>query len=144
LSREYPSLPVLAVAAIIVDNGEILLVKRANEPARGKWSPPGGVVELGESLVDAVKREVREECGLEVQVDRLLDVVEVVRRDSKGRIRFHYVILDYLAHPTGGELRPGEDASEVRWIPLRELGNYEITHSLRELVERHWSELLSR
>ena len=144
LGREYPSLPVLAVAAIIVDNGEILLVKRANEPARGKWSPPGGVVELGESLVDAVKREVREECGLEVQVDRLLDVVEVVRRDSKGRIRFHYVILDYLAHPTGGELRPGEDASEVRWIPLRELGNYEITHSLRELVEKHWSELLSR
>jgi len=144
LGREYPSLPVLAVAAIIVDNGEILLVKRANEPARGKWSPPGGVVELGESLVDAVRREVREECGLEIEVDGLLDVVEVVRRDSKGRIRFHYVILDYLAHPTGGELRPGEDASEVRWIPLRELENYEITQSLRKLVERHWSELLSR
>jgi len=144
LGREYPSLPVLAVAAIIVDNGEILLVKRANEPARGKWSPPGGVVELGESLVDAVKREVREECGLEIEVDGLLDVVEVVRRDSKGRIRFHYVILDYLARPTGGELRPGEDASEVRWIPLRELENYEITQSLRKLVERHWSELLSR
>ena len=144
MGREYPSLPVLAVAAIIVDNGEILLVKRANEPARGKWSPPGGVVELGESLVDAVRREVREECGLEIEVDGLLDVVEVIRRDSKGRIRFHYVILDYLAHPTGGELRPGEDASEVRWIPLRELGNYEITHSLRELVEKHWSELLSR
>jgi len=144
LGREYPSLPVLAVAAIIVDNGEILLVKRANEPARGKWSPPGGVVELGESLVDAVRREVREECGLEIEVDGLLDVVEVVRRDSKGRIRFHYVILDYLARPTGGELRPGEDASEVRWIPLRELENYEITQSLRKLVERHWSELLSR
>ncbi|HDM26947.1 MAG TPA: NUDIX domain-containing protein [Candidatus Bathyarchaeota archaeon] len=144
MGREYPSLPVLAVAAIIVDNGEILLVKRANEPARGKWSPPGGVVELGESLVDAVRREVREECGLEIEVDGLLDVVEVVRRDSKGRIRFHYVILDYLAHPTGGELRPGEDASEVRWIPLRELENYEITQSLRKLVERHWSELLSR
>jgi len=144
LGREYPSLPVLAVAAIIVDNGEILLVKRANEPARGKWSPPGGVVELGESLVDAVRREVREECGLEIEVDGLLDVVEVVRRDSENRIRFHYVILDYLAHPTGGELRPGEDASEVRWIPLRELENYEITQSLRKLVERHWSELLSR
>lgn len=144
MGREYPSLPVLAVAAIIVDNGEILLVKRANEPARGKWSPPGGVVELGESLVDAVRREVREECGLEIEVDGLLDVVEVVRRDSENRIRFHYVILDYLAHPTGGELRPGEDASEVRWIPLRELENYEITQSLRKLVERHWSELLSR
>lgn len=141
MPREYPSQPVVAVAAVIVKGGKMLLVKRANEPARGKWSIPGGVVELGEKLRDALIREVREECGIDIEVDGLFDVVEVINREG-GRVRFHYVILDYLAHPTGGELRAMGDAEDAKWIPISEVEKYDITNSLRRLLKRRAHELL--
>jgi len=141
MPREYPSQPVVAVAAVIVKGGKMLLVKRANEPARGKWSLPGGVVELGESLRDALIREVREECGIDIEVDGLFDVVEVINKEG-GRVRFHYVILDYLAHPTGGELRAMGDAEDAKWIPISEVEKYDITNSLRRLLKRRAHELL--
>lgn len=140
MPREYPSQPVVAVAAVIVKDGKMLLVKRANEPARGKWSLPGGVVELGESLRDALIREVREECGIDIEVDSLFDVVEVINKEG-GRVRFHYVILDYLAHPIGGELRAMGDAEDVKWIPISEVEKYNITNSLRRLLKRRAHEL---
>ncbi len=141
MPREYPSQPVVAVAAVIVKGGKMLLVKRANEPARGKWSIPGGVVELGEKLRDALIREVREECGIDIEVDGLFDVVEVINKEG-GRVRFHYVILDYLAHPTGGELRAMGDAEDAKWIPISEVEKYDITNSLRRLLKRRAHELL--
>jgi len=120
---QYPS---AAVAAVIVQDGKLLLIRRGVEPSRGKWSIPGGSVEWGESLLDAVRREVREETGLEVEVGKVAGIFDLI---AEG---FHYVIVDYFAHPIGGELHPGDDASEARWVPLDQLDSNELTPHLRE------------
>lgn len=143
LRRVYPPAPVVAVAAAVLKDGCLLLVRRASEPGRGKWSLPGGVVRLGERLREAVVREVHEETGLTIEVVGLLDVVEVIRRDEEGRIKYHYVIVDYLARPLSGELRAATDALEARWVPLEEVRSLEITSTLRRLLDEHWDELAS-
>lgn len=135
LHREYPDKPVLGVGAVIIREGRILLVRRGSDPGRGVWSVPGGVVELGESLRNAVRREVREECGVEVEVGDLCWVSEVVERDEMGRIRFHYVILDFFADYVSGELRAGSDALEARWVPLRDLRSLQMSKNLVELLK---------
>ncbi|MCL7394995.1 MAG: NUDIX hydrolase [Thaumarchaeota archaeon] len=136
MGKEYPKMPVVAVGALILQDHNILLVKRVNEPGKGKWSIPGGTVELGESLKDAVVREVYEETGLVVEVLELLDIIEVIRKDDAGNIAFHYVILDYLARPVGGNLRAASDASDVLWASVDEAMNMEITESLRAMLRK--------
>ncbi|MEM0204873.1 MAG: NUDIX hydrolase [Nitrososphaerota archaeon] len=136
MGKEYPKMPVVAVGALILQDHNILLVKRKNEPGKGRWSIPGGSVELGESLKDAVVREVYEETGLLVEVSELLDIIEVIRRDSAGNIIFHYVILDYLAKPISGTLRAASDASDVIWVSVDEAMNMEITDSLRAMLRK--------
>ncbi len=136
MGKEYPKMPVVAVGALILQDRNILLVRRTNEPGKGKWSIPGGTVELGESLKDAVAREVYEETGLVVEVSELLDIIEVIRRDDAGKIVFHYVILDYLAKPVGGTLRAASDASDVIWASVDEIMNMEITDSLRKMLRK--------
>ncbi|MEM0457003.1 MAG: NUDIX hydrolase [Nitrososphaerota archaeon] len=136
MGKEYPKMPVVAVGALILQDHNILLVKRKNEPGKGRWSIPGGSVELGESLKDAVVREVYEETGLLVEVSELLDIIEVIRRDNAGNIIFHYVILDYLAKPISGTLRAASDASDVIWVSVDEAMNMEITDSLRAMLRK--------
>jgi len=137
LRREYPEAPLVAVAAAVLDDDRLLLVRRAGEPGRGKWSIPGGVVRLGERLREAVVREVLEETGLLVEVLDLLDVVEVIKRDEEGRVKFHYVIVDYVARPLSGQLRAASDALEARWVKLDEALSLDITNALRRLLEKH-------
>lgn len=137
---------------MIVRDGKLLLIRRGVEPSKGKWSVPGGSVEWGETLIEAVKREVREETGLEIQVERLAGVYDVVVEGSRfnvqgstkqeqtgpevthhsSRITYHYIIIDYFASPVGGELRPGDDADDARWVPIADLDEYELTEHLRE------------
>lgn len=136
MGKEYPKMPIVAVGALILQDHNILLVKRKNEPGKGRWSIPGGTVELGESLKDAVVREVYEETGLVVEVYELLDIIEVIRKDNDGNIVFHYVILDYLAKPAGGTLRAASDASDVIWVTVDEAMNMEITESLRAMLHK--------
>jgi 8-oxo-dGTP diphosphatase len=114
--RAYPSRPIVGVGAVIVHGDGVVLVKRGTAPLRGTWSLPGGVMEVGEPLADAVAREVREETGLEVAVGPLVDAVERIYRDEAGRVAYHYVLLDYLCRVTGGELAAGSDASEVKVV----------------------------
>jgi 8-oxo-dGTP diphosphatase len=121
--------PIPAVAAIILRDREVLLVKRGAEPALGKWSVPGGSVEIGETLEEALKREVREETGLEIQVGTLAGVCDlIVRREVE--IRFHYVLIDYFATVVSGEPVAATDVSECRWVPLDQIGRYDVTASL--------------
>jgi len=141
LRRVYPEAPVVAVAALVLRGDELLLVRRASEPGRGKWSIPGGVVNLGERLREAVVREVHEETGLVVEVLDLLDVVEVIKRDEEGRVKYHYVIVDYLARPLSGHVRAASDALEARWVRLDEAPSLDITNTLRRLLEKHWEKL---
>jgi mutator protein MutT len=120
-SREYPQAPVVGVGAIVIDDEDrILLVRRSHAPLLGQWSVPGGKVELGERLKDAVKREVREETGLSVVPLSILKALDRIETDDAGRVRFHYVLVDFLCRPESADAIPhaASDASDARWVPL--------------------------
>jgi len=137
LKKEYPKHPMVGVGAIIVRNGKILIVKRKSEPGKGRWSVPGGLVELGETVGQTVVREVKEECNLNVEVDRLIDVVDSLTKDEEGNIKYHFVILDFFVKLKGGELKAGDDAEEARWVPLEEVEKYNLTKTFREFLKRN-------
>lgn len=121
MAREYPTAPVAAVGGVVLDGDRVLLVRRALPPRQGEWSLPGGRLELGESLVEGAAREVREETGLAVAVGSVVEVFDRVHRDEAGRIRFHFVIVDFLCRVTGGTLQAGDDAAEARWATRDEV-----------------------
>jgi ADP-ribose pyrophosphatase YjhB (NUDIX family) len=131
VTRSYPNQPVVGIGAVIIKEGKIVLIKRGNEPSKGKWSIPGGHVELGENLKEAVIRETKEETCLDVDNPILLDVVENVDWDELGKIKYHYVIVDYLVHVKGGNIEAASDAAELRWVPFGEVEAYILTASFR-------------
>lgn len=126
-----------------MQEGELLLVKRGVEPSKGKWSIPGGVVELGERVRDAVIREVKEECGLNIEIvmDTPMDVLDNLIMDEAGRLKYHFVLLQFLARPRSGTLKPASDVLDARWVTLEEVETYDITNSLRRFLKRHRYEL---
>jgi len=134
--REYPEVPIVGVGAFVLEDDRVLLVRRGRPPARGKWSVPGGRVRLGESVEAALLREVREECGVAIQLKGLVGVVERIIPDPAGRVRYHYVLIDYLAAPLAGEARAGSDAEAVRWVPVGEVGRLELTEGLEAMLEK--------
>jgi mutator protein MutT len=123
LQREFPVAPLVGVGAVIVDEGRVLLAQRGHEPGLGRWSIPGGLIEVGESLSEAVVREVREETGLEVEPVELVELLDRIHRDGE-RVRYHYVIADYLCRVVGGELRAASDAAAVRWVERGEWNSH--------------------
>jgi len=139
--RFYPSQPVVGVGAIIICDGKILLEKRKGEPGKGKWSVPGGLVELGERAEDAVIREVKEETGLDVAGPELIDVVDNIVRDENGEIKWHFIIIDYFVKLKGGELRAADDAEELKWVPLDDVEKYDLTKTFRAFLQRNYQKL---
>jgi len=123
IEREYPQAPLVGVGAVIVLEDRVLLVRRATEPLKGRWTLPGGMLELGETLSQGVAREVREETGLEVEVVELVEILDRIHREG-DRVRFHYVIADYLCRVTGGTLRAASDAGAVRWVERAEWNSH--------------------
>src|SRR5574337_555957 len=134
--RAYPDHPVLAVGAVVVRNGQVLLVLRSREPGRGLWSLPGGVVHAGETLRGAVVRELGEECGIEVAVTETVEVVERMIPDAGGRLQYHYVILDYLAIWLHGDLVLSEELEEARWVDPAGLDQYQMTYGTADVIRR--------
>jgi len=134
--RLYPERPLVGVGVLIRDGDRYLLVRRAAEPDAGLWTIPGGLVEVGERVKEAAVREAREETGLEVEIIDLLGVVDKIVRDEEGRIRFHFVILDYRAGVKGGKLRASSDALEARWVRRDEMARYRLSPTLVELLRR--------
>ena len=126
---------------MVFSGDAVLLVRRGNEPSRGRWGLPGGVVELGETVEEAVAREVREETGVEVRPLRLLAVFDSIVRDDEGRVRFHYVLCEYLCEPVEGELHIATDALDARWVPLEALGSLDMPAGTRRFIERVRSSL---
>jgi len=139
LKREYPMRPIVGVGAVILQDGKILLVKRRAEPGKGRWSIPGGSVHLGERVRDATIREAKEESGLDIEIvdDRPLDVFDSIITDDRGRTKYHFALLEFLAKPKGGTLKAAEDVAEARWVSLEEVKKYDLTSSFRTFFEKH-------
>lgn len=140
MQREFPEAPLVGVGAVIVDQGRVLLIRRGSEPLKGNWSLPGGLLEVGESLEDGVRREVREETGLEVEVLELMELLNRVYRQGE-RVQYHYVIADYLCRLTGGELCAASDADAARWVERAEWNSHSalrIDPITTRVIEQGW------
>lgn len=140
MNREFPSAPLVAVGAIVVHRNRVLLVQRGQPPLKGRWTLPGGVLELGESLFEAVVREVREETGLIVEPIELVEVIDRIHKIG-SRIQFHYVIADYLCRVTGGELQAASDADAARWVERSEWNSHSalaIEPITVRVIEKGW------
>ena len=135
-SRRYPARPVLGVGALLIDRDSILLIERGNAPLKGEWSLPGGGVETGETLEEAVRRETLEETGLVLGRVRQFEIFERIIRDSEGRPEYHYVLVDFLGDIASGELCAGSDVSACRWVPERDLARYRLTEGTLAVIER--------
>ena len=124
------------MGALILRGDRIVLVERGRQPLKGFWSLPGGAVEAGEQVVDALRREVVEETGLRVEPRRLVEVFERITRDASGRAEYHYVLLDYLCRLRGGRLRAADDAAEARWVRRSDLAGLRLTSGTLAVIER--------
>ncbi|MCI0348360.1 MAG: NUDIX hydrolase [Acidobacteriales bacterium] len=135
-SRNYPDQPIVGVGAVILRGQQVVLVRRASEPLRGRWSLPGGRLELGETLRQGVEREVLEETGLQVVAKEVLDVFDSIFPDSQGKAQFHYVLIDFLCLLRGGELRAGGDVTEAVWACADELEKFELTKNTMAVIQK--------
>jgi ADP-ribose pyrophosphatase YjhB (NUDIX family) len=132
----YPDRPYVGVGAVIVHEGRVVLVKRRFEPLAGKWTIPGGAVEVGETLEASVAREMLEETGFVVEVGPVVEVLDRITRDDSSRVLYHFVLVDYLCWPIGGELRAGTDVAEAVLVDAADLDPYELTDKARAVIER--------
>jgi len=136
MAREYPAHPVVGVGAVVVRDGKALIIKRGHEPRKGEWSLPGGRVELGESLVEALKREIKEETGLDVEPGEVIESFDRIHRDPDGRVRYHFVIVDYVCRVSSGDAVAGSDAEAVAWISADEIDRYGINPHAAAVIRR--------
>ncbi|MFX1521357.1 MAG: NUDIX hydrolase [Promethearchaeota archaeon] len=137
MQREYPDRPFAAVSIVVVQNEKVLLMKRAHDPKTGFYSVPGGLVDLGERFEDSAIREVDEETGLKVRLERLIDVIDNITRDEKG-VKFHYVLIGFLATPIGHENRfiLSSESLDTRWVFFNELSNYPLTNTATHFFKK--------
>jgi 8-oxo-dGTP diphosphatase len=133
-NRRYPKRPILGIGALIFKGKRILLAQRGKQPLLGWWSLPGGVLETGESLADGIRREVREETGLEVKPVEIATVFERIIRDAGGRTEYHYVLIDYVCRIIGGEAAPASDVSALAWVSESELETYRLTEGTLPVI----------
>lgn len=150
-SREYPERPVVGVGGVIVDRGRTVLIRRGTEPLLGQWSIPGGTIEIGETIEEAVRRELREETGLEVRVLELIELFDRIylengtapARDIR-KPRYHYVIADYLCELVGGEPRAGSDVTDLAFAREEELAKFHLTEKATSLLKKAFAMFRAR
>ena len=135
-SREYPNRPIVGVGGVTIHEERVLLIKRAYPPLQGQWSIPGGGLDVGETIADGVRRELKEETGIDVRVLDHIETFERIQRDASGRVQFHYVILDYLCELIGGEAQAGGDATAVTWSTEGELARCALTETATRVIQR--------
>ncbi len=135
-TRVYPAKPLVGVGATVFRNDQVLLIRRGNPPLYGDWSLPGGRVKEDEDLKKALRREVREECSIDIKVGDLITEFEYIERDEEERVKYHYVVFDFKARYVSGKLVRASDALEVRWVPLEQLKEFDLTDKVREVIEK--------
>ena len=136
MRRDYPERPIVGVGGVVFDGDQVILVRRGSPPSYGAWSLPGGAVEVGETLEEAIVREVAEEIGLEVTAEEVVAVLERIFLDPAGKVQYHYVLVDFLCRSTGGSLRPSSDALSCARVSLQSLADYSLTRETREVIQR--------
>lgn len=134
--REYPERPIIGVGGVVISDGRVLLVRRGGPPLQGQWSIPGGILEVGETLIEGVRRELAEETGIDVRVRTLIEVFERIDRDPSGKAQYHFVVLDYLCDAVRGIARAGSDVSEVAWAAPFELQKYSLTEIAGRVIRK--------
>jgi len=145
LPRRYPAAPMVGVATAVFNNaGEVLLVKRGRPPRQGQWGLPGGLLDLGERLVDGARREVREECGVEVDIRDLITAFEPIQRDEDGRVEYHYVVIDFWAAHVSGVASAHDDADAVAWVAESAWVDYNLSGDTLSVIQRAHEQWLSR
>jgi len=132
-----PKKIIIGVGVLIKSDDKVLLVKRLRDPGKGKWSIPGGRLRFGEKVRDAAIREIEEETGLKIEITRLLDVVDIFVKDYKGKVKEHYVVIDFEGKVIGGELRASSDALEVKWVDISKIHEYELTDSTAKFLREY-------
>jgi 8-oxo-dGTP diphosphatase len=142
--RQYPDRPFLGVGALIFHDDRILLVERGKEPHKGLWSLPGGVVEVGETLEEAIRREVHEETGLAIDIVGVIEIFQRIIRDAEGRPEYHYVLIDYLCRTTDPDARAASDAAGVAWVRRQDLDQYRITEGTSPVIEKGFEAALRK
>ncbi|MGQ9921313.1 MAG: NUDIX hydrolase [Desulfobacca sp.] len=142
MKRLYPEQPIVGVAGIIFRGQEVLLIRRGQEPALGEWSLPGGAVEVGETLEEALRREVREETGLDIDIIGLTAVVNRLVRDQAGAVAYHYVLLDFLCQAKDGTPRAGSDSTDLALVPYVELAAWPLPEQTRAVIRQAFQQLL--
>lgn len=138
MTRQYPDRPIFGVGAIIFEGEKVLLIKRGQPPLEGRWSIPGGAQEAGESVEEALTREIMEETGLEIKIIKFATMVDLIDLDEAGKARHHYTVADYICTVVGGELRAGGDAADVQWVAIKDLGKLDLTPKAKEVIEAAW------
>ncbi|MBN1481773.1 NUDIX domain-containing protein [candidate division KSB1 bacterium] len=134
--RYYPKTPRLGVGVLVVNDNKLLLIKRGQEPAKGEWSIPGGLVEIGETLAQAAHREVMEECHIHISHLQRLDLFEYIEKDVRNNIKYHYIVVDYLAEFAGGKLAAASDIDAACWVALEDIGSMKCSQSIKKLVHQ--------
>lgn len=133
MKREYPKQPIVGVGGVVIERGRVLLIQRGRPPLQGEWSIPGGMVELGENLEDGVRREIREETGLEVEPLAAIEVFDRIQKNG-SRVQYHYVIVDYVCRREGGRLQAGSDVLDARWVKRQDLPRYCVTPKAASVI----------
>jgi len=144
IRRDYPDRPLVGVGGVIVQDGRVVVVKRATEPLKGRWSIPGGMLELGEKLREGAAREALEETGLLVEAGEVLDVFDAIYVDPAGLTQYHYVLIDFLCRPVGGELRASSDVTEAHWASDAELDALGMTENTIKVIRKGLGRLTSQ
>ncbi len=135
MSREYPAAPIVGLGAVVWHQGKVLMVQRGRPPRAGIWSLPGGAQLLGETVEEGIRREIREETGIEIELLGLLEVINSVQRDPEGRVLYHYTIIDYAARLIGGEVQAGDDAADAAWFAPDALHGMELWAETIRVIE---------
>ena len=141
MTRDYPDRPIVGVAAVVIEDERVVLVRRGRPPAYGEWSLPGGAVEPGETLEKAVVREVEEEIGLNVDVVEVVAVLDRIFWDQEGQVQYHYVLVDFLCRKNGGKLQAGSDAISCAQVPFSALAQYNLSKETREVISKAYQRL---